>query len=400
MPSKTIQKNTWWKHLTLAEIGIEVIDGDRGVNYPHQDDFFTDGFCLFLSATNVTKNGFILTEKQFISENKDSSMGKGKLKKWDIVITTRWTIGNIAFYSSDISYENIRINSGMAILRNDTQKLKTEFLYKYLISSRFLKEIKRVSFGSAQPQLTIWIINKFSLDIPENSKEQTRIVEVLESWDRAIEALTKKIEIKKQIKKGLMQELLTGKTRLKGFSGKWETTKLGEVSHIKRWDSITKKDITDWSVPVIAWWQQPAYYHNKSNREGLTITVSWSWAYAGYVDFYKCPIFISDGMSIQEKSLNITFIFYFLKSAQEYIYSLQTWWAQTHVYPKDLARITLTMPKDKEEQKAIANMIGTADNEISTLEKKLTLLIDQKKYLLNNLIIGEIQTPENLTLHN
>jgi len=228
--------------------------------------------------------------------------------------------------------------------------------------------------------------------------EQNRIVVVLETWDRAIEKLSRKIELKKQIKKGLMQELLTGKTRLPGFTGGWEAVNLGGVSLIKRGDSFTKASLVEGSIPVVAGGQQPAYFHNKSNRQGLTITISGSGAYAGYVDFYDRPIFISDGMSIQEKSLNISFIYYFLKLKQRYLYYLQAGGAQPHVYPKDLQRIKLDIPKSREEQIAIANILTTTDKEIQTLERKLKILQEQKRYLLNNLITGTIRTPETLKI--
>ncbi|MFA6396759.1 MAG: restriction endonuclease subunit S, partial [Sulfurimonas sp.] len=86
-----------WDYQTFEEAKIQIIDGDRGTNYPKQHDFFQEGFCLFLSAKNVTKRGFEFFEKQFITEEKDSLLRKGKLVKFDIVLTTRGTVGNIAY---------------------------------------------------------------------------------------------------------------------------------------------------------------------------------------------------------------------------------------------------------------------------------------------------------------
>ena len=54
----------------LESTGIDVIDGDRGKNYPHQNELLSTGFCLFLSAKNVTKSGFSFSETQFISQRK------------------------------------------------------------------------------------------------------------------------------------------------------------------------------------------------------------------------------------------------------------------------------------------------------------------------------------------
>ena len=119
----------------VAETDILVIDGDRGKNYPKSQDFMTEveGHCIFLNAKNVTKTGLDLTNLQFISEEKDSSLRKGKLDRNDIIVTTRGTVGNFAYYSTLVPYEHIRINSGMVILRNTSSQIDTRLLYLSLI---------------------------------------------------------------------------------------------------------------------------------------------------------------------------------------------------------------------------------------------------------------------------
>ena len=117
---------------------------------------------------------------------------------------------------------------------------------------------------------------------------------------------------------------------------------LGEVCEIEKGTSITKAKVTDGKIPVIAGGQQPAYYHNQSNREGKTITVSASGAYAGFVNYFDYPIFVSDCTTIKtkdEKSLLTDFVFSLLKSRQAEIYKFQNGAAQPHVYGKDLAKI-------------------------------------------------------------
>jgi len=64
---------------------FDIIDGDRGKKYPKQNEFASDGHCLFLSASNVTKNGFDFSHSQFISEQKDAALRKGKLRRGDVV---------------------------------------------------------------------------------------------------------------------------------------------------------------------------------------------------------------------------------------------------------------------------------------------------------------------------
>jgi type I restriction enzyme S subunit len=88
---------------------FEIIDGDRGKNYPKQNEFSDSGYCLFLNAANVTKNGFNFSESQFIAEQKDDVLRKGKLQRDDVILTTRGTIGNAAHFSESIPYDQMRI---------------------------------------------------------------------------------------------------------------------------------------------------------------------------------------------------------------------------------------------------------------------------------------------------
>ncbi|WP_112052463.1 restriction endonuclease subunit S domain-containing protein [Helicobacter monodelphidis] len=104
-----------WKTCRLGEAPLNIVDGDRGKNYPTQNDFLSDGYCLFLSTKNVRSSGFDFAECQFISKDKDSILRKGKLEMNDIVLTTRGTIGNVALYNEKVKYQNMRINSGMVI---------------------------------------------------------------------------------------------------------------------------------------------------------------------------------------------------------------------------------------------------------------------------------------------
>ena len=140
---------------------------------------------------------------------------------------------------------------------------------------------------------------------------------------------------------------------------KWPLVEFGEICEIEKGSSITKSKIAYGNIPVIAGGQQPAYFHNKSNRTGQTITVSASGAYAGFVNFFDQPIFASDCTTIKSKEENkiITrFVYYFLKINQEKIYKFQKGMGQPHVYGKELVKINIPLPP-QEVQKQIINEI-------------------------------------------
>lgn len=100
-----------WEVNTLSNFSVEIVDGDRGLNYPKQGELLPDGYCLFLSTKNVPSDNFDFSEKFFVTEDKDKLLRKGKLHREDIVLTTRGTVGNIALFDKKVPYNNIRINS-------------------------------------------------------------------------------------------------------------------------------------------------------------------------------------------------------------------------------------------------------------------------------------------------
>ena len=130
----------------------EIIDGDRGKNYPKQGEMLEEGFCLFLNAGNVTNTGFDFSNNSFITVEKDTLLNKGKLERNDIILTTRGTVGNKSYYNCGVEFEHMRINSGMVIIRNHEYP---EYIFELLKSDYMTNKIKTYSSGSAQPQLPI-----------------------------------------------------------------------------------------------------------------------------------------------------------------------------------------------------------------------------------------------------
>lgn len=205
-----------WEEKKLEETSIEIIDGDRGINYPKKEEFTANGYCVFLNTKNVTVNGFNFDRVEFISKSKDDILRKGKLKRGDIVLTTRGTIGNIALYDENIHFENMRINSGMVIYRNGNEFFKHFLIHLY--KSRFItKQIKCLQTGSAQPQLPIKIMKNLKLIIPTFS-EQIEIVRIID------DLLTKEQQAKELAENALAKVDLIKKAILAhAFRGKLGT---------------------------------------------------------------------------------------------------------------------------------------------------------------------------------
>ena len=175
-----------WPELKLSDAPFEILDGDRGKNYPSQEEFQSAGHCLFLSAKNVRVDGFDFGECQFISKEKDAALRKGKLARNDIVLTTRGTVGNVAYYDKKVNYEHVRINSGMVVIRPDVKSLYPPF--NYYIFRSLQGDFQTFASGSAQPQLPIRDLKEIEVSIPP-LLEQKAIAAVLSNLDDKIDLL-------------------------------------------------------------------------------------------------------------------------------------------------------------------------------------------------------------------
>ena len=200
-------KEEW--EIKFSDAPIQIIDGDRGNNYPKNSDFFTNEYCLFLSARNVTKNGFDFSDCQFITKERDELLRKGKLSRNDVVLTTRGTVGNIAYYHELIPFENIRINSGMVILRADETKISPLYLYILMKSPLFCESVIEHTSGSAQPQLPIRDLNNVSFILPPKNIYYKFMEQVKPIYSKVFNN-QKQIQTLEKLRDTLLPKLLSG----------------------------------------------------------------------------------------------------------------------------------------------------------------------------------------------
>ncbi|MDO8527897.1 MAG: restriction endonuclease subunit S [Deltaproteobacteria bacterium] len=209
------QRGPGWVDRQLGdETLLEIIDGDRGVNYPNGSDFQEEGYCLFMNTKNVRPDGFEFESKMFISEEKDRMLRKGKLKRDDVVLTTRGTIGNIGIYSEDVPFDNIRINSGMLIFRPNKRVLLPSFLFEMFRSKIVKDQIRKQTTGAAQPQLPIKTLVNFTIPVPVNLEEQAALVKKLRAFEPETQRLSslyqQKLAALDELKKSILHQAFSG----------------------------------------------------------------------------------------------------------------------------------------------------------------------------------------------
>ena len=192
-----------WEVKKLGEI-CDVRDGT------HQTPNYVEIGIPFYSVENVTKNDFKNTK--FISESEHNFLTKNwKIEKGDILMTRIGSIGDCKFINWNV---NASFYVSLALLKMK-KGFSGQFLTQYSNSEFFKKEIELNSLSSAIPKkINLGQISNLKVIIPLNYEEQTHIATILSDIDSEIEVLKKKQAKYKQLKQGLMQNLLTGKIRL------------------------------------------------------------------------------------------------------------------------------------------------------------------------------------------
>jgi len=288
----------------------------------------------------------------------------------------------------------------------DEKGITDEYYRQYIFRNpKIRNKLQKIANGVSVYGVSKTTLAKVFLPIP-SLLEQNRIVSVLETWDKNIENLNKKIEIKKQIKKGLMQDLLTGKKRLSGFKDKWKKVKLGGLEDLKiiklgRGEVISKTDIKNFPG------ENPIYSSSVHNNALFGKYSKYmfdeeliSWSVDGGGHFFHRPkhkFSITNVSGFMRVDTNI-FNYIFLASQLQLLHSKKYFDYQFKAHPSVIREEYYISYPNIKEQNAIANILTTADKEITELEKKLSIIKNQKKFLLNNLITGAIRTPENLSV--
>ena len=315
-------------------------------------------------------------------------------KKGEILISASGTIGRAVVYDDNPAYFQ---DSNIVWLSNDEKIIKNKFLnYLYKI-------IKWETSSGTIARLYNDNIKSIVVCAPP-LPEQNAIVEILETWDKYLENLDQKIKTKKKIKKGLMQKLLSGDKRLKGFGGEWSEFKLDDISECldtKRvpLNSEDRKNIKG-DYPYCGA-NGIVDYINKYIFDEDIILIAED---GGYFDEYKTrPIayrikekcWVNNHAHVikAKKYFSHDLLFYLL--VHKNILPYLSGGTRVKLNKSELLKIKINAPKELKEQQAIAEVLTKADEEIEKLEEKRKVIADQKKYLLNNLITRKIRIPVN-----
>lgn len=358
-------------------------------------DLVEEGEILYLHYGDIhTKFDFHLD----VSKATLPSITEEKLKKYEVVKEGDWVL-------CDASEDYDGVGKSVEIVNLDDKKLiaglhtfllreKGNFFAPYFKGYVALNESVRKQFQKLATGTKVYSLSKetlLSVKIPlPPLSEQKRIAEVLSTWDKAIQLTEQLIRQKEQRKKWLMQNLLTGKMRLKGFSGtKWEDIELGEVLDYEQPTKYIVKNTNysdSYSIPVLT--------------AGKTLILGYTNEKDGI--YSKLPVILFDDFTTASRYVNFPFkvkssaikllkpkiqccFKYIFEAMQMIKYTIgghERHWISKYAY------LTIPFPS-LEEQTAIAEVLQTADKEIELLKAKAEQLKEQKKGLMQQLLTGK-----------
>ncbi|MEY3500006.1 MAG: hypothetical protein RL308_1675, partial [Bacteroidota bacterium] len=366
---------------------------------------------FLVTAKNIRKGliDYQISQEYISEDDYNTVMSRGLPIKGDILITTEAPLGSVAM----IDREDIALAQRVIKYRTKQDISNNYYLFHYLQSDKFQQILDLKSTGSTAKGIKGSTLHKLPILLPP-LPEQCAIANILSTWDTAIQTTHTLIYQKEQEKKWLMQNLLTGKKRLKGFSLEWKELKLSDLfdrvsrknnegnttvvtisaqrGFVRQTDFFNKNiasEITDNYFLV----EKGEFCYNKSYSNGYP----WG-ATKRLKDFDKAVVttlYICFGVKDKKETNSEFFEQYFnANKLDSGLTKIAHEGGRAHgllnVTPSDFFSLKVTIP-GFEEQTAIAQVLQTADLEINLLKTKLEQQKLQKKGLMQVLLTGKVR---------
>jgi type I restriction enzyme S subunit len=356
--------------------------------FAFKSELFQETGVPIVRISNIQNGSIQLSECPCYEE--DSKLQQYIIRNGDILIAmsgaTTGKVGRFSPKMKDIyAYLNQRVGKFEVKDRNKTD---IEFFHQITHTPKFRHLVTVDSIGGAQPNVSGKEIESIVLNWPP-LPEQKKIARILSTWDKAIETVEKLIENSQQQKKALMQQLLTGKKRLPGFSGEWSEYRLGEICTPKQWPTISFSQLDVSGYPVYGANGFIGYYHD-FNHEEETVAVTCRGSTCGEIRMVPQKSYITgNSMSLDNFNKNICFprfIYYFLKFRG--VKDVISGSAQPQIIGKDLKKLKIQVPPLK-EQEYISDILFVYDSYVGNLVSNKDNLIRQRSALMQQLLTGK-----------
>ncbi|GKX32364.1 restriction endonuclease subunit S [Vallitalea longa] len=413
-----------YKKTELGEIPVdwEVVKIDNicsvtklaGFEFTQYIDYSDDGEIIALRALNLKNGKLDLNDTKRIKKTISDKLKRSKLYKDDIVFSYVGTVGEVAIVSKSNKYH---LAPNVAKITSNNNNF-TNFIYHYLTSNFAKKEISKYLTTTSQPALSMSNIRQLRIVLP-SLLEQRKIASILSKVDKHIEETDALIERTKELKKGLMQKLLTKgightefkKTEVGEIPVEWKVKKLSNLANIKRgasprpikdkkWFSNNKEvgwiRISDVTKTKKYLRKTQQYLSEEGiaksrlvNKGDLIMSICATVGKPILIDMKAC---IHDGFVVFDNLNNDLaikeYVFYYLQKQEGIFKSKGQTGTQSNINTS-IVGITLINLPPLAEQKKIVNILKEVDNQIEEYEKKHNRLTQVKQGLMQQLLTGK-----------
>lgn len=376
-----------WKVKKLSEV-TDIVSG--GTPKTNVTEYWDNPTIHWATPTDITKNGkYICETEKKISEIGLNNSSANLLPIGTVLMTSRATVGEKCINTTPMA-----TNQGFKSFIC-SEFLNNEFLYYYI---DILKEVMiSLSAGSTFIEISKSTVGNLKIAVP-SIDEQEKIADILSTVDSQIDDTDKLIEKTRELKKGLMQRLLTKgightefkKTEVGEIPIEWEIKSLGKVFKLSSGEFLSQKNIIDGPYPVYGG-NGITGYHNEFKHKDSKIVIGRVGAKCGCVCRSIKESWITDNaLYINEKlcEFDDEFMLYLLYYLDLNKFANQN--AQPVISGQKIYVINIALP-NLEEQKKIANILSSIDMQIEEYENKKIKLEELKKGLMQQLLTGKIR---------
>jgi len=364
-----------WKKCTIGELAIKVGSGvtPRGGESVYKMDGHS-----FVRSQNVGLGHLILDDIAFIDEETHLRQKNTELKLEDVLLNiTGASIGRSALVNEQVVGGNV--NQHVCIIRTK-ENLISSFLCNFLLSNYGQRQIDSFQAGGNRQGLNFEQIKSIKIAIP-STKEQTKVAKLLQLIEERIATQSKIIEKYESLIKGIRYYILEESTHYNYLGNLCDIIKGQQVNL----DNLLKHG----KYYVMNGGTQPSGYYNSYNTNAGTISISEGGNSCGYVQYNK-ENFWSGGhcYTLQNIKGELTekYLYHYLKSNEKMIMALRVGSGLPNIQKKDLMSLRIPIPA-KENQKKISCLLDSIEDKISVETNVMTKFMQQKQYLLANLLI-------------
>lgn len=418
MPKLTLNASKNTKHTPAGEIPVDwgwaSLDNltfkDKRISYGivQPGDHCPEGY-LLIRSQDYSKGWASVDTMMRVTELVEKPYKRSRVSSNDLLITVVGAgIGNLAIVPDYLNGANI--SRSVARISIDGQRANSRFVYHFLqVGIRQLLQIN--STGGAQPVLNLDELRRFPIPLPPLA-EQRKIANILSTWEVSLDALDALIAAKDRQKQALMQQLLTGKTRVKGAKRKWKKLRFGEWLTESR---ITGTDGTNAKKITVKLYGRGVY--PKQDRLVGSENTKYYVRKAGQFIYSKLD-FLNGAFGIVPESLDgyestldlpsfevspnadAKWLLFYVTRPEFYTQQLGAAAGgrkARRVNPSEFLAMKILAP-DLAEQQQIAAILDTADQELTLLRTQRQTLDQQKRGLMQRLLTGKIRvtpTPES-----